>query len=79
MDQPPYHVEIGGLEESSSSGSGMRGRPWLGIRFDCCGVYTRVYRNAEGTAYAGRCPKCLRSIRLRVGSGGTDSRFFTAE
>ncbi|UCF34799.1 MAG: hypothetical protein JSV78_05730 [Phycisphaerales bacterium] len=57
----------------------LRGRPWVGIRFDCCGVYTRVYRNPEGTAYIGRCPRCLRTVRLRVGRQGTDARFFVAE
>lgn len=54
-------------------------RPWVGVRFDCCGVYNRIYRNPEGTLYQGRCPKCLKVIRMRVGEGGTLSRFFRAE
>ena len=80
MDEPPYHVEIEGLEEASGDAtSGLRGRPWIGIRFDCCDKYARVYRNLEGTHYSGRCPCCLRVIRLRVGPDGTDARFFLAE
>jgi hypothetical protein len=51
-------------------------RPWLGVRFTCTGVYLRVYRNKEGTAYQARCPSCGRAVRFRVGSGGTASRFF---
>ena len=83
MPEPPaYHVDIDGLDDGSG-GTGGTGahpaRPWVGVRFDCCGVYTRVYRNAEGTAYEGRCPRCLGPIRLRVGPGGTSSRFFMAE
>ncbi len=51
-------------------------RQFLGIWFDCCGVYGRIYKTKDGTAYTGRCPKCLRSVRVRVGEGGTNQRFF---
>lgn len=51
-------------------------RAFLGIWFDCCGVYGRIYKTKDGTAYVGRCPKCLRSVRVRVGEGGTNQRFF---
>ncbi|MED5464835.1 MAG: hypothetical protein VX699_09295 [Myxococcota bacterium] len=59
--------------------SSLSKRPWVGVRFDCCGVYNRIYRNPEGTLYQGRCPKCLKVVRMRVGEGGTLSRFFRAE
>ena len=53
-------------------------RKYLGILFECCNVYTRVYKNAAGTHYVGFCPKCLKRVSLRIGKGGTSQRFFRA-
>lgn len=81
-DPPPYHLEVEGVEDTANfagSATTLRDRPWIGIHFDCCGVYTRIYRNTDGTAYQGCCPLCLRRIKLRVGADGTSARFFTAE
>ena len=81
-EPPPYHLDVKGwgeLDPGERTGPSLRDRPWVGIHFDCCSVYTRIYRNEAGTAYAGRCPCCLRKVTLRVGPGGTDARFFLAE
>jgi hypothetical protein len=81
MEEPPYHLDIDGVEnptDAARDGTTLRKRPWIGIRFDCCSVYTRLYRNTEGTAYQGFCPCCLREVRLRIGPDGTDARFFAA-
>jgi hypothetical protein len=53
-------------------------RKFVGVQFACCDVYTRVYVNRDSTAYEGNCPKCAKRVRLPIGPGGTDSRFFTA-
>ena len=83
MDETPaYRVDIPGVtlpDDRPPAGEADGPRPWVGIRFDCCGVYTRVYRNREGTVYHGRCPRCLKTVTLRVGEGGTDARFFIAD
>jgi hypothetical protein len=81
MPEPDYVLDIRGISDDASPAPafGPLPRPWVGIKFDCCGVYTRVYRNRDDTAYTGHCPKCLRKIRLAVGPGGTDARFFAAE
>lgn len=53
-------------------------RRYVGVQFDCCSVYARVYINRDSTAYEGRCPRCARAICLEIGPGGTSSRFFIA-
>jgi len=53
-------------------------RKFVGVRFNCCNIYVRIYINKEGTGYEGRCPKCFRPVSFKVGSGGTDNRFFEA-
>ncbi len=69
--EPPRHCD--------SDATPSRGRRYLGVHFACCGVYTRVYVNRDQTAYEGACPKCLRTVRIRIDpNAGTDSRFFTA-
>lgn len=79
-DDPDYIVDVKGLEsEQSSSAFEPKGRPWIGVRFECCGAYVRIYRNPAGTAYEGRCPRCLRRVRATIGPQGTSCRFFSAE
>ena len=51
---------------------------YLGIMFNCCNVYARIYKNKDGSAYVGRCPKCMRTVKVPVGEGGTNNRFFNA-
>ena len=63
------------LTESDSGKSTEKN--YLGIRFQCCSVYARIYKNREGTAYTGHCPKCASPVRIKIGHGGTSSRFFT--
>ncbi len=82
MADPQDRIEIGGVERpaavpgSSGPASARAGRKWLSVWFNCCKVYDRMYLNAEGTRYRGRCPSCGSSVTARVGEGGTSRRMF---
>lgn len=54
-------------------------KKFIGIMFNCCNVYARIYQNKDATAYVGRCPKCMRTVKVPIGKGGTDTRFFNAQ
>jgi len=51
-------------------------RKFIGMSFECCNIYQRIYVNEQGNAYEGNCPKCFKKVRLRIGEGGTNQRFF---
>lgn len=53
-------------------------KKFLGVYFECCHVYGRLYQNKDATAYVGRCPKCLAPLKAGIGEGGSNKRFFRA-
>ena len=53
-------------------------KKFLGIMFECCNIYRRIYINKGGNAYEGRCPKCFGQIKVAIGPHGTDKRIFRA-
>lgn len=85
MAGPDYIVDIEGVNagqdathEAHAKRAAAAGRPWLAIQWRCCKSYSRIYRNRAGTAYEGNCPRCARKLRVAIGSGGTNNRFFEA-
>ena len=53
-------------------------KKFLGIMFECCNIYQRIYLNKEGNAYEGHCPKCFAEVKALIGADGSASRFFRA-
>ena len=52
------------------------GRPYIGVFWECCKVYSRISLNKKGTAYVGWCPRCAKRVQLNVSPTGSKSRFF---
>ncbi|GAA4466941.1 hypothetical protein [Novipirellula rosea] len=65
-------------DSSQKEASGYRYRPFLGITFLCCQIYGRIYQNSECTAYVGHCPRCAKRVNVKIGPGGSSTRFFSA-
>ena len=89
-EEPDYIVEIDTLRNKNStdppkcveatiSANKVGSRRYICVLFECCNVYIRIYRDRSGTAYDGRCPRCLRQVHVKIGQGGTDTRFFVAK
>ena len=76
MDEIGREIDFS-CDSTPLSGGPVSGtRPFLGLRFMCCDVYSRVYPNRDNSAYVGNCPRCAKRVQLRIGSNGTDARFF---
>ena len=74
-DPRDYKLDLSPAAAPPSPGHAKR--PFLSVHFACCGAYQRIYRDADGKQYSGRCPRCGRPVRFPVGQGGTAARFFT--
>ncbi|MBN2563781.1 MAG: hypothetical protein JXQ75_22920 [Phycisphaerae bacterium] len=82
-DESGYHIDVVSAVDGGEAGvteprQAARQRPWVGIHFECCDTYARIYRDTDAAKYEGHCPRCGRGITLRVGPDGVDSRIFRA-
>lgn len=73
-DERDYKLDISSLDGRKAEPA--QPRPFLSVLFECCGVYQRIYRDADGGAYRGRCPRCGTPVHFAVGKNGTPARFF---
>ena len=81
-DDRDYKVELSGAAGQAvnqSQPTAANQRPFISVHFVCCNIYVRIYRDADGKAYRGHCPRCAKPVNFAVGQGGTDARFFRVE
>lgn len=72
----PAGSPVSGEGAATSEGAGSEARPTIGVYFACSNRYVRVTRNAAGDGYLARCPKCAKTMSVRVGRGGSSQRMF---
>jgi ssDNA-binding Zn-finger/Zn-ribbon topoisomerase 1 len=56
-----------------------KSKEFVGVIFKCCNVYSRIYINAKGTAFIGKCPKCGAKLEAKISKEGSSHRFFIAD
>lgn len=56
----------------------LKSKKYVGMLFECCNVYQRIYINKTKTAYSGNCPKCCKKVEIKIALHGTSARFFKA-
>lgn len=78
-DPRDYKLDISGLAPEASPPLPAPSRPFVSVLFDCCSVYQRIYRSADGKTYDGHCPKCRLPVKFIIGDGGTAARVFRAK
>jgi len=66
------------MQPNIKAASSLPRRRFIGILFECCNVYARVYTNKQMTAYTGWCPRCAQRVEIKIDKKGTNSRFFRA-
>ena len=63
-------------EKNKKAGPVKPGRPYVGVFWECCKVYSRISLNKKGTAYVGWCPRCTKRVQLNLSPTGSKNRFF---
>jgi hypothetical protein len=54
-------------------------RPFIGVIFKCCNIYSRIYINKKKSAFVGWCPKCGAKMEVLISPTGKKKNFFIAE
>ena len=86
MHDPQDRLELHGMTRGpapTGHGHGQHAdasepRRFLSVWYSCCHAYGRLQRDASGTRYVGRCPRCGSQVQARIGAGGTNRRMFEA-
>jgi hypothetical protein len=76
LSSEPFGEDRSGTSAWVKASGPRQSRKFVGVNFACCDVYARVYVNPSNTAYEGKCPRCAKVLTLKIGPGGTNSRFF---
>jgi len=77
--QESNHLDLTSEPTPSRPSASDNVRPYVGIHFTCCNIYTRIYRDRRDGFYEGRCPTCFKKVRFVEGQGGRTERFFRAQ
>jgi len=67
---------MGKKESPRKEDAPRESKPFIGIKWECCKVYSHIYLNKKKTAYVGWCPRCGKRAQINLSPTGSKSRFF---
>ncbi|HSG99881.1 MAG TPA: hypothetical protein VLB27_07525 [candidate division Zixibacteria bacterium] len=65
------------MSDADNPQTGRPKREFVGVHFNCCNVYSRIYLNPQRPRQYGWCPRCGARVEIVLSPTGSDKKFFS--